>query len=67
MTLAYLFTSSLSKVWRYAATRFAIYVTNRLPRPPPKSLIETYSGKAWGMSRGFTLSDACVATMFRSL
>lgn len=51
MTRAYLFTSSLSKVWWYAATKLAIYVTNRLLRPPPKSPIETHSGKPWDTSR----------------
>ena len=51
MTHAYLFTSNLSLIWWYAATKCAIYVINRLPRPPRKSPIETFSGKPWDMSK----------------
>ena len=51
MTRAYLYSSNLSMIWWYAATKCAIYVINRLPRPPHKSPIETFSGKPWDMSR----------------
>jgi hypothetical protein len=51
MTRAYLFTSNLSTIWWYAATKCAIYVINRLPRPPRKSPIENFSGKPWDLSK----------------
>ena len=51
MTRAYLYNSNLSMTWWYAATKCAIYVINRLPRPPHKSPIEAFSGKPWDMSR----------------
>ena len=44
-------TSNLSKIWWYAATKCAIYVINKLPRPPHKPLIEALSGKPWDMSK----------------
>ena len=51
MTRAYLYSSNLSMIWWYAATKCAIYVINRLPCPPHKSPIDTFSGKPWDMSR----------------
>ena len=51
MTRAYLFTSNISLVWWYAATKCPIYVINKLPRLPRKSAIETFSSKPWDMSK----------------
>ena len=45
MTCAYLFTSNLSTIWWYAATKCTIYVINCLPRPPRKSSIGNFSSK----------------------
>lgn len=59
MTRAYLFTSNLSLEWWYAATKCAIYVINRLPRPPRKFLIETFSSKQWDMSKLQPFSCMC--------